>query len=56
MEANAFEVQLLFGALNTIHNVELHILFASVTGLVLTSSLYMVMKMCRRPMYTAISP
>jgi hypothetical protein len=50
------EVELLFKTLNTIQEVELHILFASLTGLVLTSSLYMILKMCRRPMYTAINP
>ena len=42
------EVQLTFRPLDTVQEVEVHVLFAITTGLILTANLYLIVKMCRR--------
>jgi len=53
------EVQLTFRPLDTVQEVEVHILFAITTGLILTANLYLIIKMCRKKrnsVYTSITP
>ena len=53
------EVQLSFSSFDTVQEVELHILFFVITGLILTANMYLIIKMCRRKrnsVYSLINP